>query len=187
MCEPVSLTMAGLAIAGAAGGVAIKNQQRKSNNKIKDEAADLQGRVFNNQAEGIAQGFANNRIAVSEEKQQIKINAMKARSLSQINAGDTTGLSVDAVLNDFTRQEGRSTSSVTRSLELAQDTTNTGLEGARLGNEGALFNLRKEAFNPAAAALEIGSAGVRGFADGGGFKSKKVKQGTNVKERGGKV
>ncbi len=181
MCEPITLAAMSVAIAGA--GIAAKDAQRRSGNKLKDQAATLQKRVFGNQLEGIANEFAGNQIAASEDKQQIKINALKARSTAQLHAGDTTGLSVDAVLNDFARQEGRATSSITQGLELRKGTTDLAVQSAALGTEGALFNLRKEKFNPGAAALELVSAGVSGFNAGGGFKPK-VKQGTNTRITG---
>lgn len=178
MCEPVSLTIGAMAIAGA--GIAVQDEQRKSGNKLKQEAADLQTRVFQNKSAQINQQFAGEQIRTSEEIQQIRIDAMQKRATSQVNASasNVTGLSVDAVLADFDRQEGRATSSSRRQLELTESSTNLNIEATHLGTEGAMFNLRPEAFNPAAAALQIGSAGFSAFTGAGGFKSTKVPEPT---------
>ena len=113
-------------------------------------------------------------MAASESKQQRSIEAMQARADSQVgaSASGVTGLSVDAVLDDFTRQEGVGNSTIDNSLDLQRDSTNTAVRGLALGTEGALFNLRKEQFNPVSAVLKIGKGAFGGFAAGQGGPQK---------------
>jgi len=166
MCEPVTLAVIGGSIAAAQ--VVGENDERIKSNSIKAEAANLHRRVFANKVEGVDQEFRGKQVAASEAKQQRSIEAMQARADSQVgaSASGVTGLSVDAVLDDFTRQEGVGNSTIDNSLELQKDSTNTAVKGLALGTEGALFNLRKEHFNPVAAALKIGSGAFSGFSAG---------------------
>ena len=171
MCEPVSISIATATVL-AAGSVALQDQQRRTGNKLKDQAAILEGKRFGNQQAGVSQGLAADQIAASETKQATKLAGLKARATSQAGASvsGVEGLSVDAVLNDFDRQVGTATSQTDLSLSLNKSAANIGLEGARIGSEGALFNLRPEKFNPAAAALQIGSAAFSAASDAGAFK-----------------
>lgn len=185
MCEPVSLTLAGVAVAGAVGSVALQDQQRRTANKLKDQAATLEGKRFGNQQAGVSQGLQADQIAASETKQAVQIAGMKARATSQAgaSASGVEGLSVDAVLNDFDRQVGTSTSQTDLSLSINKTAANIGLEGARIGSQGALFNLRPEKFNPAAAALQIGSAAAQGYASGQRAPKKAPSGGTPQQKR----
>jgi hypothetical protein len=177
MCDPVSLSLVGIAAAGAVGSVALQDQQRRTGNKLKDQAAALEARRFGNQQASVSQGLTADQIGASETKQALRISGLQARATSQVgaSASGVEGLSVDAVLDDFDRQVGTATSQTDLSLDINKSATNLGLEGARIGSEGALFNLRPEKFNPAAAALQIGEAAFSG-AVAGGFGKAKVKQ-----------
>jgi hypothetical protein len=174
MCDPVSVAVVG-ATGLAVGDEFIANDERRKQNKLKEEAADLHRRVFDNKVEAVGKEFRGKRIQASEAKQQRSIEAMRARALSQTSASASgvTGLSVDAVLDDFTRQEGVGNSSIDHSLNLQASSTNTALRGLALGTEGQLFNLRKEAFNPLAAALRIGKSAFGAFTGAGGFSGGK--------------
>jgi len=171
MCDPVSMAVA----AGSLGvaDVLMENDNRRKQNKLKEEAADLHRRVYRNQVESVGKEFRGKQIQASETKQQRSIEAMRARAFSQAgaSASGVTGLSVDAVLDDFTRQEGTGNSSIDNSLKLQASSTNTAIKGLALGTEGQLFNLRKEKFNPLAAALKIGKAAFGGYTAAGGGKS----------------
>jgi len=172
MCEPVTLAVIGGSLAAAE--VLGENDERRKNNKLKEEAANLHRRVFANKVEGIDQEFRGKQVAASESKQQRSIEAMQARADSQAgaSASGVTGLSVDAVLDDFTRQEGVGNSTIDNSLDLQRDSTNTAVKGLALSTEGALFNLRKEEFNPVAAVLKIGKGAFGGFMAGQGGPQK---------------
>jgi hypothetical protein len=169
MCDPVTIAVTGAA-GLALGDEFIANDQRRIRNKLKSEAADLHKRVYNNRVEGVGKEFRGKQIQAGEVKGQRSIEAMKARAQSQAgaSASGVTGLSVDAVLDDFTRQEGTGNSTIDQSLELQASATNTALKGLSLGTEGQLFNLRKEEFNPAAAALRIGGKAFGTFLAAGG-------------------
>lgn len=169
MCDPVTIAVAG-ASGLAVGDEFIANDQRRLRNNLKEEAADLHRRVYRNKVEGVGKEFRGKQIQAGEAKQQRSLEAMKARAASQVGASATgvTGLSVDAVLDDFTRQEGVGNSTIDQSLKLQSSATTTALKGLSLGTEGQLFNLRKEKFNPAAAALRIGGKAFGAFMASGG-------------------
>jgi hypothetical protein len=169
MCDPVTIAVVG-ATGLAVGDEFIANDQRRKQNKLKEEAADLHKRVYNNRVESVGKEFRGKQIQAGEAKQQRSIEAMKARALSKTgaSASGVTGLSVDAVLDDFTRQEGTGNSTIDQSLKLQASSTDTALKGLALGTEGQLFNLRKEEFNPAAAALRVGGKAFGAFTGAGG-------------------
>jgi hypothetical protein len=171
MCDPVTIAVAGAA-GLAVGDEFIANDDRRKANKLKEEAADLHRKVYNNKVEGVGKEFRGRQVQASEAKQQRSIEAMQARALSQAGASTSgvTGLSVDAVLDDFTRQEGVGNSTIDNSLKLQASATDTALKGLALGTEGALFNLRKEEFNPARAALRVGKSAFGAFLASGGGK-----------------
>lgn len=161
MCEPITIFTA-LAVAQ----VALGEVERKQQNKIIDQNAAQQRKVFQQKAEQAANKFAGDQIASSEQLFQLGVETQQkeATAKTAASAAGVSGLSVDAVLADFTRQGGTGSSTIKQQLEHQRLSTDLSIEGARLGTESALMNLRKTKFNPVAAALQIGQGAATGFA-----------------------
>jgi len=60
--------------------------------------------------------------AATQKKQEAKVDAMKARSTARVAAGEAgvTGLSVDALLQDLSAQEGRYDASVDNNFRITE-------------------------------------------------------------------
>lgn len=164
MCEPVTIAATVMAI----GSVAMSEVNRRKGNKIKDQAARQQRKVFQQKAEQAANQYAGDQIASSDQLQQLEVETLKKGASAQVSASasGTSGLSVDAVLADFQRQGGTGASTIRQQLAKRKTSTDLAVEGARLGTESALFNLRKEKFNPIAAVLTIGQGALAGYTAG---------------------
>ena len=106
MCEPISI---GIALGAAQAGLSVRGQQQaaKAQAKYQKQASEAENERLSQQmsAERIQEAFQN-----EERAREIQVAANKAREArarATVAAGESgvAGLSVDALLNDFTRQE----------------------------------------------------------------------------------
>ena len=181
MCDPISITMVALSTVMAAAQVGVQNSARKADNRIKAEAAELQNKAFAIKQDALASNLANKQLSAADAKIGKNLEAAKAGGLSAVNASvsNVSGLSVEAVLNDFDRQAGKATSTITQQLQLEKTAAGLDLQSNQVGNESALFNLRPIASNPASDALQIGGAAFGAFSaspSGRGLGKSKEKQ-----------
>lgn len=98
-----------IAASVAQAGLSIKSQREaaKAQAKYQKRASEAERQRYLQQAsaERIQQAFQNEEKA--RELQQASIKAQKARATARVSAGESgvAGISVDALLNDFYRQE----------------------------------------------------------------------------------
>lgn len=111
MCEPVSMTMLALSVAGTAASFAAQQQQAsaQSSYENKQYAATGQAALTNYNQQTGAQGgrLIQNDAQAAQAQYQNAVNGMQARAhanTSAVEAG-VGGNSVQDLLNDFTRVE----------------------------------------------------------------------------------
>lgn len=171
MCLALGLAAGGLSSAlsfgvqalGAVAGFAAQSQQAAAQNEYYEEnrrqAIKAQVNEYAHQQNKILQ---ENRSA-SAEIFETKIEAMKARSTANAAAGEAgvTGLSVQALLNDYYGREGRRVDSLTQNYEMTRDNVRAEMDATQ-SKAIARINSVQRAAKPsfADAAVRILNAGV---------------------------
>lgn len=136
MCEPITIAT-GLAIAATAYQAYSTDQNIKAQNAASAQAAKEGSKLANESF--IAQaGQANLRDAQESEAASTELTssakkAAEARATARVSAGEAgvSGVSVDALINDFYDQEAGYSQGVQRNLELGRDQTKAELQGFR--------------------------------------------------------
>ena len=174
MCLPA----AGLAAAAQVGGTAVsfigQRQQAKSQDAMNRQRQEL-GTERALQNYGLQTGQAYKRMqqdrqAAAEEISQVSRQSRRAQATGAVAAGEAgvAGKSVQAMLDDFERQELFYTTNVRSNLEWKEDNTKDQLEAIRIGTQGRIEDLQ---FMPTSrpsflgAALRIGGQLGDYFAD----------------------
>ncbi len=175
MCDPATAMMAG-GFAMNAGSQVMAHQgqvaQAESQNAWNRQRQELgTERALENYANQIMQARARQsqeREAAANEINEVNREARKRVSTAQVAAGESgvTGGSLQALLNDFHRQQLEFGTSVRRNLEFREDNIEDQLESVRLGTQGRIEGLmfmpqQKPSFM--GAALRIAGSGLSTF------------------------
>jgi len=174
MCLPA----AALATAAQVGGTAVsfigQRQQAKSQDAMNRQRQELgTARALENFGLQTGQAYKRmqqDRQAAAEEISQVSRQSRRAQAMGAVAAGEAgvSGKSVQAMLDDFERQELFYTTNVRSNLEWKEDNVADQLEAIRIGTQGRIEDLQ---FMPAqrpsflGAALRIGGTIGDYFAD----------------------
>lgn len=182
MCEPATLSLAisaTSAIAGLAGSISSVNAQADYQRDLAierqrqiDENAELARKSYEINTAQIDKATQQAQEAAGEKVFENRIDALKARSTASVAAGEAgvSGLSVQALLDDFSAQEGRFNSAVRRNLEGEQAQGESDKAAAQALAEGRIQSVTPFIAAPIespdyfGAALRIGQAGVDYYA-----------------------
>lgn len=125
MCDPVSMAVIGVASAGAQ--YAGQRQQAKQQRRYQSQAAEAERQRFIQEQSAMRMRQAQEQEAMNRELGDISVKSREALSRAGVSAGEAgvSGASVDALLDDYTRQEADYRVALTRQQELQN--INTGL------------------------------------------------------------
>lgn len=180
MCEPVSIAMAAIAVAGSLAQSHASNEAIKADNEFQTERfRQTQDNANKNFFQQAAQ--ANLRLVQEEEAgaqtiQQTNIEKARAKSAATVSAGEAgvSGISVDALLADFSRSADSKNEATRRNMDFIGDQTQKDIEGfaTAAANQqiSVLPNLRSGE-SSFVSLLKAGGAGFSAAAAGGAFKS----------------
>jgi len=142
MCEPVSLTLAGVALASAATSVIGQNQQRQAQKgyqnelRIANEAQMDENRSIATTAYLDQAAQANNNLAQEREASAVAgqdYSTQRHKAQGEVNAAAAEsgvgGLALDGLLADFHRQEGMFRGHNDQNLIFKQQQTATAIKG----------------------------------------------------------
>jgi hypothetical protein len=111
------------------------------------------------------------RKAASQETQNLNIEAMRGRSTAEVAAGEAgvTGLSVDALINDYYGQQGRYERTLSNNYQMNADYLRGEMDATQAQAEGRI-NSVEQPIRPsfADAAVRILGAGIEAFGSTGG-------------------
>lgn len=168
MCAPVAMAIASFAIGAAQTVVGFMGEQA---------AADAQNQYYAENAKAARQATVNqyahqqNRIiqerrAASQEKQNATVDALKARATAKTAAGEAgvSGLSVDALVQDFYAQEGRYSNSIDNNFQMTSDYLRSEMESTQAQGQSRINSVRR-ATPPSflGAAIRIGATALDAF------------------------
>ncbi len=173
MCDPATAMM----VAGAAGTAVQyqgQRQQARSQDAMNRQRQELgTARALENYGLQTGQAYKRmqqDRQAAAEEISQVSRQSRRAQATGAVAAGEAgvAGKSVQAMLDDFERQELFYTTNVRSNLEWKEDNVADQLEAIRIGTQGRIEQLQ---FMPAqrpsflGAALRIGGSIANYYAD----------------------
>lgn len=170
MCDPAT----GMMVAGMAMQYQGQNRQAREQDAFNRQRQELgTARALENytlQTGQAYKGMQQYRQAAAEEISQVSRQSRRAQATGAVSAGESgvTGKSVQAMLDDFERQELFYTTNVRSNLDWREENTADQLEAIRMGTQGRIEQLQ---FMPAqrpsflGAALRIGGAAASYYAD----------------------
>lgn len=130
MCYPALL--AGLAVASGGAQYLGARRQAKQQAAYQAQASAAERQRFLQEQTSIRMRQAQEQEAVGRELEQVSRKSQQALARARVSAGEAgvAGASVQALMDDYTRQEGSYRSALLRQQELGQVATGMGLEQA---------------------------------------------------------
>ena len=134
MCEAVTLGIAGLAMSGASAAAQYQGQvkQAEQQARYQDKAAKAERQRALQEQSSVRMRQAQEQEATNRELGDVASKARQAMSRATVSAGESgvAGASVDALIDDFTRQEAEYRMGVGRQQEMRDVQTGLALTDA---------------------------------------------------------
>ena len=175
MCFPaigaaLPYIVGGLGVASVGVQYAGARQQAKAQARYQAQAAAAERQRFLQEQTSIRMRQAQEQEAVGRELEQVSRKSREAMARAGVSAGEAgvAGASVQALMDDYTRQEGAYRQALLRQQELGQVATAMGLEQAGFATQQRQIGIRQPISRPSGLAAGLGaiSAGLSGFATG---------------------
>lgn len=129
MCDPISI---GLGIASGAMQYQGQRQAAKTQATMQRRASEMEGKRHLAEVSAMRTKERFQQIEASQKLQANQRRAREVRATARVASGEAgvSGLSIDAIINDYTRKEGRYNFSVEQNQRAQQVNTALGLENA---------------------------------------------------------
>jgi hypothetical protein len=159
----IGATSAGMQFAG-------QRQQAKQQARFQAQAAQAERQRFLQEQTSIRMRQAQEQEAVGRELEQVSKKSQEALARARVSAGEAgvAGASVQALMDDYTRQEAGYRAALLRQQELGGVATGMGLEQAGFATMQRQIGINRPISRPSGLAAGLGalSAGLSGYATG---------------------
>ena len=170
MCVPLPAIAAAVQVAAVGAQFAGARRQAKQQARYQAQAAAAERQRFLQEQTSIRMRQAQEQEAVGRELEQVSRKSQQALARARVSAGEAgvAGASVQALLDDYTRQEGAYRSALLRQQELGQVATGMGLEQAGFATTQRQIGINQPINRPSAltAGLQAISGGLSGYSAG---------------------
>jgi hypothetical protein len=172
MCTAVALGWAGLALgAASAGAQAVgQRQQAKQQAAYQAQAARAERLRFQQEQTSMRMRQAQEQEAVGRELEQVSKKSQAALARARVSAGESgvAGASVQALMDDYMRQEAGYRAATLRQQELGGFATGLGLEQAGFATQQRQIGINQPISSPSgfSSALSIASGALSGYSAG---------------------
>jgi hypothetical protein len=174
MCNPAALAIVGGLQAGVQFAGARRQAKAQAAYQAQTAAAEQQ-RALQEQT-SIRMRQAQEKEATARELEQVSRKSQEALARARVAAGDAgvAGASVQALMDDYTRQEAGYRAATLRQQELRGVGTQLGLEQAGLASQQRLIGINQPINKPSVlgAVLQAGSQAMSGYSTGLDIKSR---------------
>ena len=175
MCDPATIgAIVGVASAGA--GYAGQRQQAKAQAAYQAQSAAAERQRALQEQSSIRMQQAQQQEATARELEQVSRKSREALGRARVSAGEAgvSGVSVQALMDDYTRQEAGYRAATLRQQELTGVGTQLGLEQAGLASQQRLIGIQQPISRPSllVSGLQAVSGGLSGYAAGQGISSR---------------
>ena len=174
---------AGLGAGSAILGYAGQRQQAKAQAAYQAQSAAAERQRALQEQTSIRMRQAQEQEATARELEQVSRKSQEALARARVSAGEAgvAGASVQALMDDYTRQEAGYRAATLRQQELTGVGTQLGLEQAGLASQQRLISINQPIDRPSflTAGLEAVSGGLSGYRTGLDIKSRMQTPPTN--------
>lgn len=136
-----------MAVGALSTAASIKTQKNaiKAQRQVQANASAQERARYLNEVSVTRQRQRQEQIAAAQKLQEGQTQAMEARATARVSAGESgvSGLSVDALINDLSRQEAQYNFSIQQQLQFQEQNTNNVLEAAGLGFTSNMLRINK--------------------------------------------
>ena len=169
MCNPAA-AMAVVQVASAGLQYAGQRKQSKQQAAYQAQAAAAERQRALQEQSSIRMRQAQEQEATARELEQVSRKSQEALARARVSAGEAgvAGASVQALMDDYTRQEAGYRAATLRQQELTGVGTQLGLEQAGLASQQRLISINQPISKPSflTAGLEAVSGGLSGYRTG---------------------
>lgn len=168
MCNPVALAVVG----GLQAGVQYAGQQKQARQqqRYQAQAAEAERQRFIQEQSAMRMRQAQEQEAMNAELGDIALKSREALSRAGVSAGEAgvSGASVDALLDDYTRQEADYRVAITRQQELQNINTGLALTDAGFRTQMNQIGINKPINKPSflSAGLNAAQSAMSGYRTG---------------------
>ena len=170
MCDPVSISMAVIGGLQAGAQVAGQRQQAKAQQKYQAQAAAAERQRFQQEQTSMRMRQAQEQEAVGRELEQVSRKSQAALARARVSAGEAgvAGASVQALMDDYMRQEAGYRGALLRQQELGALGTGLGLEQAGFATQQRQIGLSQPIDRPSGLGAVLGGiqSGLSGYRTG---------------------
>ena len=149
MCDPVSIGI-GMAVASAGSQIHGQRQQAKTQAKVQANASAAERQRYLQEVSSMRIQQGQEQVAAAQRIQESTRKAREARSTARVSAGEAgvAGLSVDALINDLTREEANYNFATQQQLQMSDVNRTLQLGDAGLGFTNNMLRINKPIEQP---------------------------------------
>ena len=167
MCDPVTI---GIAMGAASAGTQVigQRQQAKTQARVQANASAAERQRYLQEVSSMRVQQGQEQVAAAQRINESAKKAREARATARVSAGEAgvAGLSVDALINDLTREEAEYSFATQQQLQMNDVGRSMQLQNAGLGFTNNMLRINRpiEQPNYLGAALSGASAGMSTYA-----------------------
>ena len=170
MCDPISIAAITASVGSSIAGYAGQKQQAKQQAAFQAQSAAAERQRALQEQSSIRMRQAQEQEATARELEQVSRKSREALARARVSAGEAgvAGASVQALMDDYTRQEAGYRAATLRQQELTGVGTQLGLEQAGLASQQRLIGIQQPISKPSflTAGLQAVSGGLSGYRTG---------------------
>ena len=171
MCFPgLPAVMAGLAVASGGAQYLGARQQAKQQERYQKQAAEAERQRFMQEQTSMRMRQAQEQEAVGRELEQVSRKSQAALARARVSAGEAgvAGASVQALMDDYMRQEAGYRAALLRQQEMGALATGLGLEQAGFATQQRMIGLSQPIDRPSPLGAVLGGiqSGLSGYSTG---------------------
>jgi len=170
MCDPISIAAITASVGSSIAGYAGQRQQAKQQAAFQAQSAAAERQRALQEQSSIRMRQAQEQEATARELEQVSRKSREALARARVSAGEAgvAGASVQALMDDYTRQEAGYRAATLRQQELTGVGTQLGLEQAGLASQQRLIGIQQPISKPSflTAGLQAVSGGLSGYRTG---------------------
>jgi len=157
MCDPLSATLVATSVASNVVGFVGARRQARQQARYQAQAAAAERQRFMQEQTSLRMRQAQEQEAVGRELEQVSKKSQEALARARVSAGEAgvAGASVQALMDDYTRQEAGYRAALLRQQELGAVGTGLGLEQAGFATMQRQIGINRPINKPSALAAGL--------------------------------
>ena len=176
MCDPITATAVAASVGSNIAQFAGARQQAKAQAAYQAQSAAAERQRALQEQSSIRMRQAQEQEATARELEQVSRKSQEALARARVSAGEAgvAGASVQALMDDYTRQEAGYRAATLRQQEMSALGTQLGLEQAGLASQQRLIGIQQPISKPSFLTAGLGaiSGGLSGYRTGLDIKSR---------------